>query len=116
VHVSLHCNTFVIHFDDMAERNGTMTKTAFINARIEKGLKRDAEKVLHAVGVKRSDALTMFYKQVVIRQGLPFEVRIPNKETRKAIADLEAGKGEVFTGSTKDFFDYLLKTPNKRGS
>lgn len=44
------------------------------------------------------------------------EVRIPNKETRKVIADLEAGKGETFTGSSKDFLDYLLKTSNKRGS
>ena len=79
-------------------------------------MKTEAEKVLRHVGVKTSDALTMFYKQIVIHQGLPFEVRIPNKETRKAIRDLEAGKGEVFTGSTKELFDYLLKSSNKRGS
>lgn len=100
----------------MTQRSNTITKTAFINTRVEAELKKDAERVLRHVGVNTSDAVTMFLRQVVIRQGLPFEVRIPNKETRKAIADLEAGKGEVFTGSTKDFFDYLLKTPNKRGS
>lgn len=86
-----------------------MAKTAYVTARVEKKLKSDAEKVLKSVGVKASDALTMFYKQVVIKQGIPFDVRIPNKETRKAIKDLEAGKGRIYTGSTKDIFDALSK-------
>jgi len=66
-----------------------MAKTGYINARVESGLKKDAEKVLRRVGVNTSDAVTMFLKQVVLQEGLPFEVRIPNKETRKAIAELE---------------------------
>ena len=76
---------------------------------MDKKLKSDAEKVLRDVGVNTSDAVTMFFKQVVIQQGLPFEVRIPNKETRKAIAELEAGKGKVYTGSTKEIFDSIVK-------
>ena len=86
-----------------------MAKTAYINARMEKKLKADAEKVFREVGVSPSDALTMFYRQAVIQQGIPFEVRIPNKETRKAIAELEAGKGKVYTGSTKEVFDSIIK-------
>jgi DNA-damage-inducible protein J len=86
-----------------------MKKTAYINARVEKKLKDDAEKVLKRVGVKTSDALTMFYKQVVLRQGLPFEVRIPNAETRKAMRELRAGKGTVYTGRTKDIFSQIDK-------
>jgi len=86
-----------------------MAKTGYINARMDKKLKSDAEKVLRDVGVNTSDAVTMFFKQVVIQQGLPFEVRIPNKETRKAIAELEAGKGKVYTGSTKEIFDSIVK-------
>src|SRR3989344_3647980 len=88
---------------------GSMGKTAYINARMEKKLKADAEKVFREVGVSPSDALTMFYRQAVIQQGIPFEVRIPNKETRKAIAELEAGKGKVYTGSTKEVFDSIIK-------
>ena len=84
-----------------------MAKTAYVTARVEKKLKTDAEKVFRGVGVKTSDALTMFYKQVVHVQGLPFEVRIPNAETRKAIRDLEAGTGRVFSGPTKELFDML---------
>ena len=86
-----------------------MAKTGYINARVEKKLKSDAEKVLRNVGVNTSDAVSMFLRQVVLQEGLPFEVRIPNKATRKAIADLRAGKGKVYTGSTKNIFDALEK-------
>jgi len=68
-----------------------MAKTAYVTARVEKKLKTDAEKVLKSVGVKASDALTMFYKQVVIQQGLPFDVctrsHVPNAETRRALRE-----------------------------
>ncbi|MEY4747736.1 MAG: hypothetical protein RLZZ416_785 [Candidatus Parcubacteria bacterium] len=84
-----------------------MAKTGYINARIEPKLKKEAEKVLRNVGVNTSDAVSMFLRQVVLQDGLPFEVRVPNKATRKAIADLRAGKGKIYTGSTKDIFDVL---------
>ena len=64
-----------------------MAKTAYINVRVEKKLKTDAEKVLRDVGVGPSDVVTMLYKQLVLHQGIPFEVRIPNKESRKALAE-----------------------------
>lgn len=84
-----------------------MAKTAYINARIEKKLKDQAVKVLRQVGVNTSDAVSMFLRQVVLTRGLPFDVRVPNRETRKAIEDLRAGKGKVYTGSTREIFDAL---------
>ncbi|MBI5469874.1 type II toxin-antitoxin system RelB/DinJ family antitoxin [Candidatus Kaiserbacteria bacterium] len=88
-----------------------MAKTAYVNTRVEKKLKADAEKVLEQIGVSTSDLMTMTLKQVVIQQGLPFDVctrsHVPNKETRKTIRALEAGEGEVFTGPTKELFDML---------
>lgn len=84
-----------------------MAKTAYINARVENELKKNAEKVLKRVGVKTSDAVGMFLQQIVLHEGLPFEVRIPNKETRRAIRALRAGKGKIYKGSTKDIFDAL---------
>jgi len=86
-----------------------MTKTGYINARVENDLKEKAEKVLRRVGVNTSGAVTMFLRQVVIRQGIPFEVRVPNKESLKAIRELRAGKGKMYTGSTKEIFDALVK-------
>jgi len=86
-----------------------MAKTGYINARVEPKLKKEAEKVFRSVGVNTSDAVSMFLRQVVLQEGLPFEVRVPNKRMRKAIADLRAGKGKVYTGNTKDIFDTLEK-------
>lgn len=87
-----------------------MAKTAYINARVENKLKKNAERVLKRVGVKTSDAVGMFLQQVVLHEGLPFEVRIPNKESRRAIREFRAGKKrKVYTGSTKEIFDAILK-------
>jgi DNA-damage-inducible protein J len=61
------------------------TKTGYINARVTQALKHDAERVLSALGVSTTEAITMFLRQVVINQGLPFPVRIPNAETVAAI-------------------------------
>ena len=73
-----------------------MPKSAYITARVEPALKKSAEIVLNKVGVSTTDAITMFLHQVVLHHGMPFDVRIPNKETRAAIAELEAGGGETF--------------------
>lgn len=53
-----------------------MAKTANLYARIEPGLKEQAEQILNAVGIPPSSAITMFYKQIVMQQGLPFDVRL----------------------------------------
>jgi DNA-damage-inducible protein J len=70
-----------------------MSKTAYITARVEPTLKASAEGVLEEIGVSTTDAITIFLRQVVLQRGLPFDVRIPNSATRKAIEDLETGKG-----------------------
>jgi DNA-damage-inducible protein J len=69
-----------------------MSKSAFITARIEPKLKARASRVLATVGVSTPDAITMFLRQVVLRRGLPFDVRAPNSATGKAIEELDAGK------------------------
>ena len=91
-----------------------MTKTAYIAARIEPKLKKSAEGVLAKLGVSTTEAITIFMQQVVLRKGLPFDVRIPNAETRAAFAEIEAGGGERFDGATKDMFAGILKTGAKR--
>jgi len=66
-----------------------MGKTGYITARIEPKLKARAARVLATVGVSTTDAITMFLRQVVLRNGIPFEVRVPNAETKRAIEELE---------------------------
>jgi DNA-damage-inducible protein J len=91
-----------------------MNKTGYITARIEPKLKARASRVLAKVGVSTTDAITMFLRQVVLRGGLPFEVRMPNSETQKAIKELESGGGETFDGSTKNIFDEATMRRKKR--
>src|ERR1700732_708481 len=75
----------------MASKNRAMDmgKTGYITARIEPKLKARAAQVLATVGVSTTDAITMFLRQVVLRNGLPFDVRVPNAKTKKAIEELE---------------------------
>ncbi|MFZ1102967.1 MAG: type II toxin-antitoxin system RelB/DinJ family antitoxin [Hyphomicrobiaceae bacterium] len=91
-----------------------MAKEAFINARVDRQLKARAEKVLAQVGISTTDAVTMLLHQIVLRQGLPFEVRIPNRETTSAMEELDAGRGEVSTASTGDVFDKAVRRRNQR--
>jgi DNA-damage-inducible protein J len=80
-----------------------MRKTQTIRARVEPGLKRDAEAVLKKVGLTSSEAITLFLTQVKLNQGLPFAVRIPNKQTRQAIQDAREGKGVEAFESVADW-------------
>ena len=62
-----------------------MPKTETIRARVEPELKHDAETVFATLGLTPTQAVTLFYKQVTLTQGLPFPVTIPNKQTRNAM-------------------------------
>jgi len=79
-------------------------KSGMIRARVDPALKADVEAVLGAVGLSPSDAIRLFYSQVSLHQGLPFEVRIPNAETREAIRDARAGKGLNHYSSPEEMF------------
>ena len=67
-----------------------MNKSAAISTRIDPNLKRDAEQVFTELGVTPSQAISMFYRQVVLQRGLPFEVKVPNHQTEQALAEAQA--------------------------
>ncbi len=68
-----------------------MAKTETIRARMEAELKQQAEGVLRELGLSVTEAITLFYRQVALHRGLPFEVRVPNAETVEAMLQAEAG-------------------------
>ena len=72
-----------------------MAKTETIRARVEPGLKQQAEAVLGELGLSATEAITLFYRQVTMHRGLPFEVKIPNAETAEALRQAEEGEGLV---------------------
>ena len=64
-----------------------MSKTAVISARIDPDLKRSAEQIFKELGLTTTQAITIFYKQVELQRGLPFNVRIPNEVTLQALEE-----------------------------
>lgn len=68
-----------------------MGKTAHISTRINETDKKNAEAVFKKLGISASQAIALFYKQVSLRQGIPFPVELPNEETQKAIRDAREG-------------------------
>jgi DNA-damage-inducible protein J len=53
-------------------------------------------------------------RQLTLQRGLPFDVRIPNAATRKAIAELEAGKGKRFNTVEKMMKNSLKKRGRRK--
>jgi DNA-damage-inducible protein J len=70
-----------------------MAKTEMIRARVEPGLKREAETLFSELGLTTTEAITLFYKQVTVHRGLPFDVRLPNAETIEALQQAQDGEG-----------------------
>lgn len=75
-----------------------------IQARISPDLKEAAEAIFSQIGISSGEAIRMFYSQVKMRGGLPFDVRVPNAVTVDAMEELEAGGGQRFD-STEALFD-----------
>ncbi len=85
------------------------TKSANLYARIEPDVKEQAESILSALGIPASNAINMFYKQIILNRGLPFEVKIPttrpvniaNISAEELNAELEKGYEDMIGGKTK---------------
>ena len=87
-----------------------MSKTETIRARVEPQLKHGAEEVFATLGLSVTEAITLFYKQVTLCQGLPFAVKIPNAETREAIRQAQTGEGLTHYRSVDDLAAELDST------
>ena len=81
-------------------------KTANLYARVEPDIKEQAEAILSTLGIPASNAINMFYRQIILRQGLPFDVSIPqlrplslnNLSEEELDAELEKGYEDIATG------------------
>lgn len=83
-----------------------MAKTAMIRARTEPGLKAAAEQILRKLGLSCSEAINLFFKQITLKKGIPFEIALPNAATLKAMKDAEEGK-VIKAKDLKDLFKQL---------
>ena len=73
-----------------------MATDAVVRARIDAHVKEKAAKVLADMGLSVSDAIRLLLFRVAAEKALPFEIKVPNAETRAAMAELERGAGASF--------------------
>lgn len=98
------------------------TKSSNVYARIEPSVKEQAENILSTLGIPVSNAINMFYKQIILQRGIPFEIKLPttapvdmstlseselNEEIQKGYDDMIAGRTrnaeDVFSDIHRDF-------------
>ena len=84
-----------------------MIKSETVRARIQPELKGKAEKVFRRIGLTTTQAITLFYKQVEMRNGLPFDVAIPNETTVQTFSNTDAGRSVVICDDAEDMFRKL---------
>ena len=68
--------------------------TTMVHVRVDEKVKEAAAKTLSAMGISVSDAVRMLLVRVVAEKALPFEVKIPNPTTVKAMRAADSGKGK----------------------
>lgn len=57
-----------------------MANTTAVYARIDTGLKNDAERILSQLGISPSSAIQMLYSQIILCKGMPFDLRLPESK------------------------------------
>ena len=82
-----------------------MAATTMVHVRIDEKVKSKAAKNLAAMGMSVSDAVRVMLLRVAAENALPFEIKIPNKTTTKALRAIEQGKGKKFSTSEKLYED-----------
>jgi DNA-damage-inducible protein J len=70
-----------------------MNKTATIRARVEPSLKIEVEDILERLGLSASEAIQLLYRQIKLRRGLPFDLRLPNELTALTLRRSKKGQG-----------------------
>lgn len=87
-----------------------MANEARISSRIDADLKREADAILSEIGLKPSQAIALFYTQIVRQRGIPFDLKLPNETLEAAMAEARDPKfkGEASSyGSAREMFDDL---------
>jgi DNA-damage-inducible protein J len=85
-----------------------MPTTAMVHVRVDEQIKEQATVALAAMGLSVSDAVRVFLMRVVAEQQMPFALKVPNAETRAAMAEADTitlTRRARFSTATKLFND-----------
>jgi DNA-damage-inducible protein J len=80
-----------------------MALNATVRARVDEQLKYEVEEILKQIGLSTSQAITLFLNRIRYEKGIPFELKIPNSKTIRAMEEAERNDGESVS------FDEFLK-------
>ncbi len=84
-----------------------MAKNTNINVRTTEDIKKGAEIILNGLGLNISSAINLFLKQVINYRGIPFDLRLPNRETLKAMDDIENNRNLEAADTTEEMFEKI---------
>ena len=73
--------------------------------RVDESSYNKAKEILNDLGLNYSQAISVFNKMIVLNNGLPFEVKIQNTKTKKALKELENKNGKTFKNMDELFND-----------
>lgn len=65
-----------------------MAKTAYINVRVDEAVKLESEGILNELGINTSTAIDLFLKQIILKEGIPFDIRLPNPSYKNELEEL----------------------------
>jgi len=84
-----------------------MAATAFVRAKIDESLKEEAAAVLAEMGLTVSDVVRIVLTRVAREKALPFEMRVPNRQTAETLARSERGEDVHHAKDAQDLFEQL---------
>ena len=82
-----------------------MSSNTVVRARIDSDTKARATEALHAMGLSVSDAIRLLLVRIAEERRMPFDVKVPNRETLDAVKELEEGRGKRFDSVDELFRD-----------
>ena len=85
----------------------TSLQSAVVQARMEPELKQEAEAILKELGLNTSEAIKIFFRQIRLHQGIPFELKVPNPKMAKVLDESQAGNNLVAHDNVEDMFAFL---------
>lgn len=84
-----------------------MAELAVVPIQVESNLQTEAESIFRQLDISVSEAITLFYQQVIFNKGLPFSVRVPNQTTLDTFRKTDAGEELVRCQNADELFDSL---------
>ncbi len=86
-----------------------MKKNEYINVRIDAETKTKAEDILKNFNLRISDAINIFLRQVVLEEGIPFEVKLPQYEKAYKALEKAVAYNAFGGGIPSDYANNILK-------